>query len=177
MSRATSYLYAVGIGSNRAGRMGRTPVAIVTAALDALDDAPLTLLNASAIIASAPLGPSRRRYANCVALVASPLLPDELLEELHAIEAQFGRKRARDWGERTLDLDLILWSEGSFAGGGALVPHPEFRARAFVLAPLARIAPDWHDPVTGLSVRHLLARQSRAKPVARRKSLSGTWTE
>ncbi len=167
MTRAVSYLYAVGIGSNRAGRAGRTPAALVTAALAALDDAPLTLLDASPVITTAPLGPSRRRYANCVALVASALLPDELLEELHAIEAAFGRKRARDWGERTLDLDLILWSEGSFVSGGAVVPHPEFRSRAFVLAPLARIAPDWHDPLTGLSVRHLLARYTRAKPVDR----------
>lgn len=167
MTGATSYLYAVGLGSNRAGRGGRTPAAMVAAALAALDDAPLTLLDASPISSSAPLGPSRRRYANCVALVASPLLPDELLEELHVIEDAFGRKRARDWGERTLDLDLILWSEGSFVSGGAVVPHPAFRSRAFVLAPLARIAPDWHDPLTGLSVRHLLARHARAKPVDR----------
>jgi 2-amino-4-hydroxy-6-hydroxymethyldihydropteridine diphosphokinase len=167
VTQATSYLYAVGIGSNRAGRGGRTPAAMVAAALTALDDAPLTLLDASPVIASAPLGPSRRRYANCVALVASALLPDELLNELHAIEAAFGRKRARDWGERTLDLDLILWSEGSFASGGAIVPHPGFRTRAFVLEHSARIAPDWHDPVTGLSVRQLLARHARAKPVDR----------
>jgi 2-amino-4-hydroxy-6-hydroxymethyldihydropteridine diphosphokinase len=163
----TSYLYAIGIGSNRAGPGGSAPRDVVAAALDALDDGPLRLLDAGPVITSAPLGPSRRRYANSVALVASRALPDEVLATLHGIEADFGRKRRRDWGERTLDLDLILWSEGSFASNGTIVPHPEFRERGFVLTPLARIAPDWHDPVTGLSIRHLLARLNRAKPVDR----------
>jgi 2-amino-4-hydroxy-6-hydroxymethyldihydropteridine diphosphokinase len=161
----TSFLYAIAIGSNRAGRAGGTPRAMVAAALEALDDGPLRLLDASPIITTAPLGPSRRRYANCAALVASTAMPDAVLAQLHRIEAAFGRQRRRHWGERALDLDLILWSEGSFAEGGAIVPHPAFRARAFVLAPLARIAPEWCDPVTGLSIRHLLARNARAKPV------------
>ncbi|NJS13358.1 MAG: 2-amino-4-hydroxy-6-hydroxymethyldihydropteridine diphosphokinase [Sphingopyxis sp.] len=163
----TSYLYAIGIGSNRAGLGGRSPAKIVAAALEALDDGPLRLLDAGPAVISAPLGPSRRCYANCVALMASQALPDDVLAYLHAVEDDFGRKRRRVWGERTLDLDLILWSEGSFASNSTVVPHPEFRNRGFVLAPLARIAPDWHDPVTGLSVRQLLARFNRAKPVDR----------
>jgi len=163
----TSYLYAIGLGSNRAGRAGRTPVAMLAAGLDTLDHDPLRLLDAAPISASKPVGPSRRSYANCVALVASRELPDAVLARLHEIEADFGRKRYRRWGERALDLDLILWSEGSFASNGAIVPHPEFRNRTFVLAPLSRIAPDWCDPVTGLSVRQLLARLTHAKPVDR----------
>lgn len=169
MSQITprSFLYAIALGSNRAGRMAASPRAMLGAALDALDGGPLTLLDASTIIDSAAIGPSHRRYANCAALVASPLLPDALLAELHAIEARFGRQRFRRWGARTLDLDLILWSEGSFADANVLVPHPAFRERAFVLEPLARIAPDWHDPVTGQSIRQLLARVKGAKPVDR----------
>jgi 2-amino-4-hydroxy-6-hydroxymethyldihydropteridine diphosphokinase len=164
---ARSFLYAVGIGSNRAGRHGSTPAQIVAAALNALDDNPLSLLDAGPIVHSAPIGPSSRRYANCAALIASPLMPDDMLELLHNIEARFGRKRHQRWGARSLDLDLILWSEGSFAADGLTIPHPAFRDRDFVLGPLAQIAPEWHDPLTGLSIRQLLARLQRAKPVDR----------
>lgn len=161
----TTTLYAIAIGSNRAGRAARSPAAMVTAAMAALDDGPLCLLDASPIIMTPPLGPSRRRYANCAALVASTAMPDAVLAQLHRIEAEFGRRRQRRWGERALDLDLILWSEGSFAQDGTIVPHLAFRARDFVLRPLAHIAPLWRDPITGLTVRQLMARQRRAKPV------------
>jgi 2-amino-4-hydroxy-6-hydroxymethyldihydropteridine diphosphokinase len=57
-----------------------------------------------------------------------------------------------------LDLDIILWSGGAWGGPGPIVPHPEYRGRAFVLAPLAEIAPGWRDPLTGATVRQLLAR-------------------
>ena len=80
-----SYLYAVALGSNRAGPGGASPRAMVAAALAALDDGPLTLLDASPVMDSAPQGPSRRRYANGAALVASRLLPDAMMAQLHAI--------------------------------------------------------------------------------------------
>jgi 2-amino-4-hydroxy-6-hydroxymethyldihydropteridine diphosphokinase len=64
-----------------------------------------------------------------------------------------------------LDLDIILWSEGSWAGPELIVPHPEFRRRFFVLEPLAEIAPRWRDPLTGLTIRQLLARLRRGRPV------------
>lgn len=167
---AHSFLYAIALGSNRGGRAAPTPRGMVLAALDALDDDPLSLLDASALINSAPLGPRARRYSNCAALVASRLRPDAMLDRLHGIEAEFGRKRGLRWGPRAIDLDLILWSEGSFAEGGTVVPHPAFRTRAFVLAPLAALAPEWHDPVSGLSMRQLLIRLNRSKPVDRRDS-------
>jgi 2-amino-4-hydroxy-6-hydroxymethyldihydropteridine diphosphokinase len=164
---ALSFLYAIAIGSNRGGRGAATPRAMVALALEALDQGDLSLLDASPLIDSAPQGPRARRYANCAALVASRLAPDALLDQLHGIEADLGRTRRLHWGPRCIDLDLILWSEGSFASGGVIVPHPGFRSRAFVLEPLKCIAPEWHDPVTGLSIRQLAARQSRAKPVDR----------
>jgi 2-amino-4-hydroxy-6-hydroxymethyldihydropteridine diphosphokinase len=67
-----------------------------------------------------------------------------------------------------LDLDIILWSGGSFAEAGLIVPHPAFRQRSFVLQPLAAIAPDWRDPLTGLRIRQLLRRLDRPSPVDRR---------
>ena len=167
---ARSFLYAVALGSNRGGRVAATPRGMIGAALDALDIGPLSLLDASPLIDSAPLGPSARRYVNCAALVASALAPDALLEKLHEIEAALGRKRHARWGPRVIDLDLILWSEGSFVGGGGVVPHPAFRTRDFVLRPLCAIAPEWHDPVSGHTMRQLRARLARAKPVDRSRA-------
>jgi 2-amino-4-hydroxy-6-hydroxymethyldihydropteridine diphosphokinase len=167
MKPTPSYLYAVALGSNRAARAGRSPHAMIDAALAALDDAPLTLLDASPIMMTPALGPSQRRYANGVALVASPKTPDFVMQRLHLIEESLGRRRQRRWGPRSIDLDLILWSEGSFADRALVVPHPEFRHRGFVLAPLAKIAPEWTDPLTGLSVRQLHARLLQRKPVDR----------
>jgi 2-amino-4-hydroxy-6-hydroxymethyldihydropteridine diphosphokinase len=64
-----------------------------------------------------------------------------------------------------LDLDIVLWSGGSYAAPDLIVPHPLFRVRDFVLAPAAQIAASWRDPVTGLTVRQLHARLVRARPV------------
>ena len=111
---------------------------------------------------SRPIGPSLRSYANTVALVTSELLPPEVLERLKAIEREFGRRPGgQRWSSRVLDLDIILWSGGSFVGPGLVVPHPRFRERAFVLAPAVSLVPDWRDPITGLTVRQLHARLTR----------------
>jgi 2-amino-4-hydroxy-6-hydroxymethyldihydropteridine diphosphokinase len=71
-------------------------------------------------------------------------------------------------GSARLDLDIILWSGGSFAETDLIVPHPAFRQRDFVLRPLVAIAPHWRDPLTGLHTRQLLQRFHRPSPVDRR---------
>ena len=144
---------------------------MLRAALAALAEEPgLTLEAASPIVASAPLGPSRRQYANAVAIVASALEPPALLARLQAIEDRFGRRRlGAKWQARTLDLDIVLWSEGPWASPGLVVPHPAFRARGFVVGPAARIAPRWRDPLSGLALAHLAARLTRPRPAPTRK--------
>ncbi len=151
-SRPTDHLhhYAVALGSNRRGRHGG-PAREVAAALAAIGGVQI----ASRVQTTAPLGPSIRRYANMVAIITSDEAPRALLVRLKSIERAFGRRRGRRWGSRVIDLDIILWSGGSWADQQLTVPHPAFRARGFVLDPLAGIAPDWRDPVTGLRVRHL----------------------
>lgn len=144
--------YAIALGSNRPGRHG-PPEREVGAAL-----ALLSPVRASPILRTAPLGPSLRRYANAAAIIETGEDPPTLLRRLKAIERDFGRRAGRRWGARVLDLDILLWSQGAWGEPGLIVPHPHYRERAFVLDPLARIAPDWRDPLTGLSVRQLRAR-------------------
>ncbi|MEH3038306.1 MAG: 2-amino-4-hydroxy-6-hydroxymethyldihydropteridine diphosphokinase [Sphingomonas adhaesiva] len=157
--------YAVAVGGNRRGRHG-TPRAEVRAALALLGGTP------SPIIDTPPLGPSIRRFANAVTVIASAEPPAALLARLKAVERAAGRRAGRRWGARVLDLDIVLWSGGRLATRPLTLPHPAFRTRAFVLRPLLAVAPGWRDPVTGLRVRHLHARLTRARPINRPR---GTW--
>jgi 2-amino-4-hydroxy-6-hydroxymethyldihydropteridine diphosphokinase len=152
--------YVIALGSNRRGRHG-APAEEVRAALAAIGNVVMT----SPLITTAPLGPARRRFVNAAALVETDEDPPALLVRLKAIEAAFGRRRGQRWTDRVIDLDIILWSGGAWASDGLTVPHPEFRRRAFVLAPLAAIVPDWRDPMTGLTGRQLAARLRRAPAV------------
>jgi len=149
--------YVIALGSNRRGRHG-TPADEVRAALAALTAIGDGVVMASPLLATAPLGPARRRFVNAAALVESEDSPPELLARLKAIEAAFGRRRGQRWTDRVIDLDIVLWSGGAWAGDGLTVPHPEFRRRDFVLRPLVTIVPDWRDPVTGRTIRQLAAR-------------------
>lgn len=141
---------------------------VLTEAFAALEMADIDVFANSPIIGSAPVGPSQRTYANAAAIVASPLEPPAMLARLHEIEAHFGReRRGQRWRARVLDLDIILWSGGIWAEDSPAlsVPHPAMRSRGFVLAPAAMIAPDWRDPVTGLTIRQLQSRFTRPKPL------------
>jgi len=150
--------YAIALGSNRRGRHG-SPAQIVRAAAAAIGAERL-----SQVRQTPALGPAGRGFANAVALVASELDPPALLTRLKQVELDFGRRGGRRWGPRVLDLDIILWSQGAWAGDGLIVPHPEFRRRRFVLQPLAEIVPAWRDPITGATVRQLLSRLTHPHP-------------
>ncbi len=153
--------YAIALGSNRRSRHG-SPADTLRAAADALGPRALSRIRPTPAV-----GPAGRAFANAALVLESSLDPLRLLAELKALERQFGRRPGRRWGPRVLDLDVILWSEGAWAGSGLTVPHPAFRDRRFVLEPLAELAPDWRDPVTGLTVRQLLTRARAATPVDR----------
>lgn len=169
-ARAPLETYAIGLGSNRRHARHGDPRRVLLAALAALESEDIEPIDTSAIIASAPLGPSRRRYANAVALVASRLAPPDLLARLKAIEAAFGRRRGQRWSARTLDLDILLWSGGVWSDAHLTIPHRAMTQRAFVLAPLAGIAADWRHPLTSRTVRQEAALLRRAKPVDRHVS-------
>jgi 2-amino-4-hydroxy-6-hydroxymethyldihydropteridine diphosphokinase len=150
-----AFLYAIALGSNRRGRHG-SPASTLRAAAAAIGAARM-----SRVRLTPALGPAGRAFANAVALVESELEPPALLARLKRVEREFGRRGGRRWGPRVLDLDIILWSQGPWAGDGLVIPHPEYRRRRFVLEPMAEIAPGWRDPITGATTRQLLHRLGR----------------
>ena len=155
----SAWTYAVALGANVRGRHG-SPERALHAALNAIGGT----LAVSPVILSAAMGPSRRRYANAAALIASDEAPPVLLARLKCIERAFGRRRGRTWGARPLDLDIVLWSGGGWWGPGLTIPHIAFRKRAFVLRPLLSLAPDWRDPITGRTIRQLAHLVDRPRP-------------
>lgn len=159
--------YAIALGSNRRhGRHG-APARILSAAVKALSA--LGMIVAMSRIRSTPaMGPAGRSFANAALILETELDPAELLETLKRLERDFGRRGGRNWGPRVLDLDIILWSEGSHADGMLTIPHAQFRERAFVLDPLIEIAPSWRDPISGRSVRQLRAIAKMPRPVDRK---------
>ena len=160
--------YLIALGSNRRHQRFGSPERVLAAALLAIDRNGLTLERAGPVVRSAPLGPSRRRYANSAALVKTRLDPLDLLERLKTIEAQFGRRTGgARWTARVLDLDIVLWSGGAWCSPSLTIPHAHFRRRSFVLTPLLPIAGSWRDPLSGLSLRQLHARLTRPRPAPR----------
>lgn len=156
--------YLIALGSNvRHHRHGPPPAVLRAALAELAREEGLAVEQASPVIATAPLGPSRRRYANAAAILATDLPPDALLRRLKAVERRFGRRPGRRWAARVLDLDLVLWEGGAWSSPGLTVPHVAFRQRRFVLAPAAAIAPHWRDPLTGRTLRQLLGRQLLAR--------------
>lgn len=95
-------------------------------------------------------------YLNAALVGDTTLSARALLDALLRIEREFGRDRPYHGAPRTLDLDLVLFGEEIVDEPGLHVPHPRFRTRFFVLGPLAEVAADLRDPVTGLSVGELL---------------------
>ena len=150
------------------GGVARVPVAIALGSnlgdrdtfLDDAEDRLATLLSgavASARYETDPVGglPDAPVFLNEVVVGTTLLGPRALLEALLAIEAAAGRERPFVNAPRTLDLDLILYGDFVIDEPGLQVPHPRFRDRLFVLAPLAEVAGDWIDPVSGLTVEQL----------------------
>lgn len=126
---------------------------ILAAALQRLGELAGTTVTArSSLYKTAPVGPPQPDYLNACALIQTPLSPQGLMQQLLAIEAEFGRLRQERWGPRILDLDILFYGDQVILEPDLHIPHPRLRERAFVLVPLAEIAPDWIDPVTGQSV-------------------------
>ena len=143
---------AVAMGSNL-GESRQT----LDAAIQTLADHPkIEVISCSSWYRTAPVGPPQPDYINGCVILAVQLTPQELLNTLLRVEQQFGRVRQERWGARTLDLDLILYDQLILTIPHLQIPHPRMRERAFVLVPLAEIAPEWIDPVTKEAIAQLV---------------------
>ncbi len=135
----------IALGSNLGDRGAE-----IEQAIDEIAALPGTrLLARSSQYESAPVLASGGDYRNAVALVRTTLVPLALLRALLAIEAAHGRRRRTANAPRTLDLDLLLHGDSRLASGELVLPHPRMHERAFVLAPLAEVAPGLVVPGRG----------------------------
>ncbi len=140
------------MGSNLAA-----PDQQLRSAIDALALLPGTrLAGVSAFYQSDSLLPGQPRYTNAVAVVDSRLAPLELLDALQAIENDQGRERLERWGPRTLDLDILLFGDRLIDEPRLRVPHYQMHLRAFVLYPLAELAPADLQLPNGQTLKELL---------------------
>jgi 2-amino-4-hydroxy-6-hydroxymethyldihydropteridine diphosphokinase len=149
----------IGLGANLPSEVG-APDATISAAIEVLDRRGVTIVRRSRLYRTAPMPPSDQPwFANEVIAVRTKLAPRDLLAVLHEVEAQFGRERREVNGARTLDLDLLAYDQLVQPGddGEPALPHPRLSQRAFVLKPLAEVAPGWRHPITGETVEHLIA--------------------
>ncbi|MHC8399134.1 2-amino-4-hydroxy-6-hydroxymethyldihydropteridine diphosphokinase [Pseudomonas sp. MDT1-17] len=143
----------IGMGSNLAD-----PAEQLRSAVEALAQLPQTeLIGVSAFYQSDSLLPGQPRYTNAVAALDSTLVPLDLLDALQAIENEQGRERIERWGPRTLDLDIVLFGHRLIDEPRLKVPHYHMQERAFVLYPLAELAPADFRLADGRSLSDLLA--------------------
>lgn len=143
------------LGSNLGDRTSALQAAVrALAAEDAV-----TLLSYSHCYETEPIGiKDQPPFLNMAVEIETDLDPLELLKTVKAIEQRTGRNKSTRWGPREIDIDIILWGERVFSSERLTLPHKEFRQRAFVLVPMAEIAPDVVDPVTGATIAELAAR-------------------
>ncbi|HXM40479.1 MAG TPA: 2-amino-4-hydroxy-6-hydroxymethyldihydropteridine diphosphokinase [Bryobacteraceae bacterium] len=143
----------LGLGSNLGDRQ-----ATLQAAVHALESPRLHISRVSPIYETEPMDvPGLHWFMNLVAEAETDLFPLQLLHRAGKVEAQLGRRRTTPKGPRTIDIDILLYGNAVMTTAALEIPHPRFRSRRFVLAPLADLAPDLRDPVTRKTVRELLA--------------------
>jgi len=148
----TSGAVYIGLGANLGDARAVLPIALTE-----LGELPQSgLVSCSALYRSAPIDASGPDYLNAVAEIRTRLAAHELLLQLQAIEARHGRTRPYRYAPRTLDLDLLLFGDEVIDTPSLKVPHPRLHERAFVLLPLAEIAPWLHIAGRG-SLAELLA--------------------
>ena len=136
----------IGLGSNL-----EDPAAQIESAITALDNIDeVTVISQSSLYSSPPMGPQDQPdYINAVVEIDTTLFAHALLDALQEIEQQQGRVKERHWGERTIDLDVLVYGNNILDDARLKVPHPGMAERSFVLYPLAEIAIDLNVPTMG----------------------------
>ncbi|MDP6874238.1 MAG: 2-amino-4-hydroxy-6-hydroxymethyldihydropteridine diphosphokinase [Alphaproteobacteria bacterium] len=156
----------IGLGGNLPSPEYGASVQVIAAALGHLQDNGVRIGACSSWYQSAPIPASDQPwFVNGVARIETALAPPALLALLHRVEARLGRRRERvreggRWAARIIDLDLLAYDArviGDDGKGALVLPHPRMCERAFVLAPLAELAPLWRHPASGKTAAELLA--------------------
>lgn len=154
----------IGLGSNVEGPWG-SPQETVREAIKRLDGAETRIVKTSRLLSSKPVGPIEQDdYINGAAILETALEPEALMRHLHELELEAERRRTVRWGPRTLDIDLLDYNGIIRKGDGVadghqkplILPHPAIAERAFVLAPVCEIAPDWRHPQTRKTAAEML---------------------
>lgn len=146
----------IGLGSNLANHLG-DPRDLLRAAVTGLRQ--LGRVQVSSLYASAPMGPQDQPdYLNAVVCVETDLAPYALLAYVQALEQAAGRQRLRHWGERSLDLDILLMQDVQMAAADLVIPHVGLMQRAFVVQPLLELDADFQ--VDGVYLRDLIVAQA-----------------
>ena len=142
----------LGLGSNLGDRQ-----AMLREAGAALESRRLHIRRLSPIYETEPVGVAGQQwFLNRVAEAETDLFPLQLLHWTSRVESKLGRRRVTPNGPRTIDIDILLFGNAVVRAPSLEIPHPRFRERRFVLAPLADLAPELRDPVTRKTVRQLL---------------------
>lgn len=174
-------LYLIGLGSNLEPRAQHLRMAA-----SALGDCAGKVLAVASIIETAPWGGvATHPFFNTALILESELAPDHVLRMLMDIEQSLGRVRRERWGNRTIDLDILLWTSPSVAPTTrsyrselVTIPHPKMLERPFVMEPAASIAPTWLHPDSGHALLshwrgHLSGHESGVLATLGQKSLMG----
>ena len=144
-------LTAVGLGANLGNRLGSLREA--ARRLEAAG----TILARSDVFETAPWGVTDQpRFLNACLTLETDLSPEDLLRFLKGVERDMGRRERRRWGEREIDLDILLMEDRVIETPELRVPHAHLPDRDFVLVPLRQVLPGWRHPVLGFSIDEML---------------------
>jgi 2-amino-4-hydroxy-6-hydroxymethyldihydropteridine diphosphokinase len=155
----------LGLGSNLGDRGGNLRKAL--SVLDETDG--VAVITVSSCYETPAVGPvtDQEDFYNAVVEIETTLSPQELLTRIKSVERELGRVPRERWGPRVIDIDILLWNNNVLQEEGLTVPHPEMTTRAFVLTPLAELAPDVVHPVARKSVAELASQLDDAHRVRR----------